>query len=204
MNPIQGRAVALSALVQAGSLCLNVAKSGILASDAMETCRESLFRFDAVTPFDIYSTGDLLAHGKQRLGQMFSQTSASDRDLLALGGQILGLARRFKTNDQAQRAVRADLFSALEAVQGLDAQAERMSALDHSCATLYQKHISPLARRIIIQGNQAHLSRQENADRIRMLLLAGLRAGVLFYQLKGSRWQLLLQRQQIRHQLNFI
>jgi CII-binding regulator of phage lambda lysogenization HflD len=37
-----------------------------------------------------------------------------------------------------------------------------------------------------------------------MLLLAGLRAGVLFYQLKGSRWQLLLQRQQIRHQLNFI
>jgi CII-binding regulator of phage lambda lysogenization HflD len=37
-----------------------------------------------------------------------------------------------------------------------------------------------------------------------MLLLAGLRAGVLFYQLKGSRWQLLMQRQQIRHQLNFI
>jgi high frequency lysogenization protein len=79
-----------------------------------------------------------------------------------------------------------------------------VSAIDHSCATLYQKHISPLARRIIIHGNPVQLKRQENADRIRMLLLAGLRAGVLFYQLKGSRWQLLMQRQQIRHQLNFI
>ena len=204
MNPIQGRALALSALVQAGSLCLNVAKSGLLASDAIETCRESLFRFDAVTPFDIYNSGDLLTHGKQRLNQMLSQPSESDRQLLSLGGQILGLARRFKINDQAQRAVRADLFSALEAAQGLSEQSDRMSALDHSCATLYQNHISPLARRIIIQGEQAHLSRQENADRIRMLLLAGLRAGVLFYQLNGSRWQLLFQRQQIRHQLNFI
>ncbi len=204
MNPIQGRTVALSALVQAGSLCLSVAKSGLLASDAVETCRESLFRFDAVTPFDIYNTGDLLAHGKHRLGQMLSQPAESDRELLALGGQILGLARRFKTNDQAQRAVRADLFSALERVQGLQEKAERLSALDHSCAALYQTHISPLARRIIIHGDPALLKRQENADRIRMLLLAGLRAGVLFYQLKGSRWQLLMQRQQIRHQLNFI
>ncbi len=80
MNPIQGRALALSALVQAGSLCLNVAKSGLLASDAIETCRESLFRFDAVTPFDIYNSGDLLTHGKQRLNQMLTSLITQRRD----------------------------------------------------------------------------------------------------------------------------
>lgn len=201
---VQGRALALAGLVQASTLCLSIAKSGLASSDATEACRGSLFKFDANSVFDIYQNGDLLTLGKKNLARLLSGPSESDRALISVSGQILRLSRRLKASDPAQYQLKAGLFAIIEDTQHVAEQATRFSIIDQRCAVLYQQHISPLAQRIVIHGSQEHLSRSENTDRIRTLLLAGTRAGFLFYQLGGSRWQLIFQRQQIRHQLNFI
>ena len=201
---VQGRVLALAGLVQASSLCLSIANSGLASSDAAQACRGSLFKFDADTVFDIYEDGDLLTLGKKNLIRLLSGPSENDRALISISGGMLRLARRLSANDTAQRQLKAGLFAIIEDTQQLHEPAARHSAIDQRCAALYQEHISPLAQRIVIRGSEAHLSRSENTDRIRALLLAGTRAGFLFYQMGGSRWQLIFQRQQIRHQLNFI
>jgi high frequency lysogenization protein len=45
----------------------------------------------------------------------------------------------------------------------------------------------------MVNGEHVHLTRKENADRIRALLLAGLRAAVLWRQSGGGRLLMLLR-----------
>ena len=46
-------------------------------------------------------------------------------------------------------------------------------------------------------GEHNYLANPANADRIRALLLAGMRSAVLWRQLGGSRWQILFKRKHI-------
>ena len=54
--------------------------------------------------------------------------------------------------------------------------------------------ISDLKPRIMVAGEQNYLLNTDTAARVRTLLLAGIRAAVLWRQLGGSKWKLLLSR----------
>ena len=64
-------------------------------------------------------------------------------------------------------------------------------------AEVYQENISRLGPRILVQGEQTHLSNPDVAARIRAALLAGIRAAVLWRQAGGSRWKLLFGRNRL-------
>jgi len=59
---------------------------------------------------------------------------------------------------------------------------------------LYESLISEIQPQIRINGNRQHLQDRTNIERIRALLLAGLRACVLWRQVGGNRWQLAFNR----------
>jgi len=61
-------------------------------------------------------------------------------------------------------------------------------------ADVYKTTVSTLQPKIIVEGEQAYLSSNANADKIRVLLLAGIRAALLWRQTGGSRLQLLFYR----------
>ena len=61
-------------------------------------------------------------------------------------------------------------------------------------AELYANTISTLGPRIMIRGDQNHLTNTENAAKMRTLLLAGIRAALLWNQAGGTRWKLLFER----------
>jgi high frequency lysogenization protein len=46
----------------------------------------------------------------------------------------------------------------------------------------------------MVNGEQQYLSNPDNVNRIRALLLAGIRAGVLWHQVGGRRWHILFNR----------
>ena len=64
-------------------------------------------------------------------------------------------------------------------------------------AGIYTDTLSTFAFRIHITGKQNYLTNINNTNKIRTLLLAGVRAAVLWRQMGGNRWQLLLSRKQI-------
>jgi high frequency lysogenization protein len=49
----------------------------------------------------------------------------------------------------------------------------------------------------MVSGESQHLSNPDQANKIRALLLAGMRSAVLWAQLGGSRWQILLWRRRL-------
>ena len=64
-------------------------------------------------------------------------------------------------------------------------------------AELYSRTISTLTPRIMVSGEHGHLANPAIAARVRAALLAGIRSAVLWRQLGGRRWQLLLRRGRI-------
>jgi high frequency lysogenization protein len=54
----------------------------------------------------------------------------------------------------------------------------------------------------MINGDPQHLSNPNVVNKIRALLLAGIRASLLWRQCGGSRWHLLLHRKKLQHEAN--
>ena len=68
----------------------------------------------------------------------------------------------------------------------------------NALATLYQDTISKLTFRIHVKGNIEFLKDPRVADSIRALLLAGIRSSLLWHQLGGRRWHLIVYKKRIR------
>ena len=64
-------------------------------------------------------------------------------------------------------------------------------------ADTYASTVSQLQPRIMVQGEPDYLNTPANANRIRALLLAGMRSAVLWRQLGGHRLKLLWTRKRI-------
>lgn len=59
---------------------------------------------------------------------------------------------------------------------------------------IYTDVVSQLHPKIMVRGSHGYLSQPSVANRIRAVLLAGIRAAFLWKQVGGSRWQLLFKR----------
>jgi high frequency lysogenization protein len=75
---------------------------------------------------------------------------------------------------------------------------------DHSVLSnldaIYKELISPLGPRIQVNGNPSCLQQTQTQHKIRALLLAGVRATVLWRQLGGKRRHLVFSRKAMIHQ----
>ncbi len=56
----------------------------------------------------------------------------------------------------------------------------------------------------MVKGEEKFLSQTNNANKIRALLLSGIRSAVLWRQVGGNRWQLLLKRKYFVSEANRI
>jgi len=64
-------------------------------------------------------------------------------------------------------------------------------------ADIYSRTISQLPPRIMVQGDPHFLQLPDNQNRIRALLLAGVRSAWLWRQVGGSRWKILFGRREL-------
>ncbi|TXH66727.1 MAG: high frequency lysogenization protein HflD [Thiothrix sp.] len=100
-----------------------------------------------------------------------------------------------------EKKLAADQTTFRSVIQGIEAAQQQLEffPLTHPnmiarLAELYSQTISKIGPRIIIKGEQQHLSNPDNAAKIRALLLAGIRSALLWRQAGGDRWKLLLTR----------
>jgi high frequency lysogenization protein len=64
-------------------------------------------------------------------------------------------------------------------------------------ADIYSRTLSTLQPRIMVRGEPLYLNNPDNQNRIRTLLLAGIRAAWLWRQVGGSRWKILFGRNRL-------
>ncbi|MBK5967710.1 MULTISPECIES: high frequency lysogenization protein HflD [Thiorhodovibrio] len=185
------RAIALAGLHQAAHCVERIANRGSVDVEAMEPCIHSLFQVDAPDTPSVYGPPGAVAIGMRALvGQITGQPSRN----LELTRYLINLLKHARTLSD-----RRDLLGKIgNGIEIADTKRHDRPLLDAellaSLATLYSDHVSTLEPRILVRGNPLYLKNSENQDRIRALLLSGIRSAILWQQLGGTRWQILFGR----------
>ena len=189
------RAVALAGVFQAASLVAQVARRGVADAQAMLATLESVFVLDPDTVEAVFGGTTSLAEGVRVMGQQLAKlTGPRDLEVTRYVIGLLHLERRLRRRTDQLRRIR-------EGIEAIRAQPGSVPATDPTVvsrlAEVYVATVSTLGPRIIVRGDPTLLARPENASRIRALLLAGIRAAVLWRQCGGTRIGLILGRQRL-------
>lgn len=183
------RAIALAGIFQATALVRDVAYKGQVAEADFAVCLRSILCLDAPDVESVYGGLSGLRRGLTLLADELR--TPREMELARYTVNLLVLERKLS----ADRALLQRMREGIEAIAGrLDHFALTHENIVAALAELYSQTISKLTPRIMVNGDPAHLNRSENADRIRALLLAGIRSAVLWRQAGGGRLTLLLRR----------
>lgn len=184
--------LALAGIYQAASLVKQIANTGTANSAQIESSIETLFRFDASSVEDVYGSIAGVGHGVKILHQHLVDRTTRDVDITKYVISLIMLEKKLSANSGM-------LDEISERLNKVESQFEFFS-LSHEntfakLGQIYKDTISTLGPKIIVSGEQPYLSNENNASKVRALLLAGIRSAVLWRQCGGSRWQFLFGRQ---------
>ena len=184
------RVIALSGALQAASLVRALALRGEADIAAMRASLASIFKIDADNAADVFGGVPNLRLGLEAL---VSQVESAQRDG-SLTRMLINIMRVEKALS-ARRDVLDALRSGIDAIAASDSARDPVDATE-PLARLYSETLSTLRPRILVEGNPRFLNNAATVDRIRALLMAAVRATVLWRQLGGSQLRLFFRHRQ--------
>lgn len=186
------RVLALAGLYQACALVQQLANQGRCDESAMDAGIASVFRIDAPSVVGVYGN---IASVRLGLRTLVSQLDESSGDM--------GVTRMAMTVMRLERSLtnRPELLDRLQqGIRTTQRQVEHFgqgsSQVTARLAELYASTLSTLRPRVMVNGNPQHLQQPTTVEKVRSNLLAAVRSAVLWRQLGGRQWQLLLYRKQ--------
>jgi high frequency lysogenization protein len=196
--------IALSAIFQAAELVSILAKTGQVDNASLQPLLESLLMVNAASTEDIYggqwdcSTNLALGRkiSRQALGK---ERSSVNPDTLRYALSLIHLENKL--------AKTPDMLSTIgqKIVQIEQKKAHYESVLHEnmlaSISGMYQDTLSKLSFRIQVQGDSRFLQQPQVANQVRAILMAGIRAAMLWRQLGGKRWHLIFKRKALLNAL---
>ena len=203
--------LALSATTQAAMLVRDLAYKGEVPATALAASVNPLLVLSAPTIGGIYTDLGGMVSGLRGLESVFSnQRTPEHNELVRYTLGMLMLRNKLMADNDMQATLRRRLQYIDPIAASTPDDEARAHGLDEDqfspqerrfqqLAKLYQDTISTLPYRIQVQGKVDSLKDEKVANRIRALLLAGIRSAVLWYQLGGRRWRLVVYRRRIQH-----
>lgn len=186
------RTIALAAVVQAATLVQHIAESGQASSTDIETLLQSLLVETAPSTEAVYGGISSLRTGIRELNQQLSKKKEQkDVILLRYVISLLHLERQLAKNPQMMDVIDRELEQVPQQVEYFgDIMSPQVIA---RFADIYHRTLSKLKPQIQVYGDPNYLQQPDNVNKVRALLLCGIRAAVLWRQKGGRRWQFLFQ-----------
>lgn len=190
--------LAFAGVCQAVGLVQEFAHKGAADRDVFATSIKSLLitRPDSVPEVFGNRPANLKSGLEKALAQLGGGSGKLDTEIGRYWINVLALSQKLTRNPQAK----SELTQRLQKIESQlplydnDILADQMIA---NFAGIYSDVISPLGTKIHVVGLQDYLVRPDIQNKIRASLLAGIRAGILWRQVGGSRWQFLFSRRKI-------
>lgn len=192
--------LALAGIFQGAALVEQVAKTGYLPPEAFKCSIESILDLNPPSTLDVYGGKlDNMRVGLEVMRDLLQPNSQKHRDTLRYGLGVLHLQKKL--------AGRRDMLGVIASrLEQVNQQAQHFSSTHDNVianlGTLYTETISTFRFRIQVNGDYNYLQQQRIANQIRALLLASIRSAILWRQVGGNRWQLLLNRKDIARQVD--
>lgn len=190
--------MALAAMCQALTLVKAVAKTTDVDQHELETMLRSVAILDAETPEDIYGGSLAALHtGYKVLLQQLGDNPNKDVEVTRYAVAVLALEKRLSKSGSNMAALGKRLEQLARQLEHFAIGDDTMLA---SLADIYIECISTLGTRIQVAGQPELLKQTHVQHKVRALLLAAVRAAVLWRQAGGSRLHLLFKRKHLVHE----
>lgn len=192
--------VALAAVAQCADAVRRLALDGSAPDDDMAVCVDALLVLDPKNMDAVFPDLRGIRSGLLALAAIFGDARIQkNADVLRYTLGMLTLRKRLDADPAMGRLMRNRLrgMAPFERPADRDGDPERAERLFERVALLYMETISTLSYRIQVQGRAGALKSDRIVNRIRTMLLAGIRAAVLWHQLGGRRWRLLVHRRRV-------
>jgi high frequency lysogenization protein len=194
MRTEKDRAIALAGVFQAALLAQQIARQGRTDETAFEQSLESIFQIDPEDVAAVYGGPAGVRLGLMTLVRQLDRPAERDLDVTRHAVTLLQLAPKLKADPPRMANLAEGIKSAAARREHYPpAHEDQVAAL----ADLYQRNVSTLGTRVLLRGEPVYLENPANQARIRAVLLAGIRAAVLWLQCGGSRWRLLFGRRSL-------
>lgn len=191
--------IALAGIIQAATLVKELANNNRSTEKHFEASIASVFKVNSLCVEDVfggqtnYVPG--LSIGLNNLCRLIDEKFVPGEDLIRYSLEIIALQGRLQRN--------AKLASVISSrIGALEPQLAHCSITDPSIidalSRIYEDTLSNMGRRIQVTGNRLYLENPYNVNKIRALLLAGVRAAMLWRQVGGKRWHIIFHRKNIR------
>lgn len=196
MTSYEQQVLALGGIFEAALQVDKLARSGQYSEGPAGCLIQSILERSPDDSLAVYGgSHHQIRGGLQALEAMLERdTAALQRDALRYSMNLIALERQLYKRD--------DMLSVLgQRLQQVESQIQHFGLLHSnvmaSLGSAYQDTLSTLRMRIQVQGDMRHLQQPDVANRIRALLLAGIRSARLWRQVGGHRWQLLVSRRKL-------
>ncbi|MDG2365603.1 MAG: high frequency lysogenization protein HflD [Methylococcaceae bacterium] len=195
LNTTRNQVIALAGLTQAVYQVKKIATTGMAEQTPFESSISSILKIDAKNVEDIYGGLPGISSGLNQLQRQLTGAEPPDSEQGRYAAAIIFLEKQLSKNTPMLSDIRAG-------IELSQTQAEALGPTHNTVLTslgdLYHTTVSTLNPRILVNGEQNHLSNIENIHKIRSLLLAGIRSALLWRQCGGRRWKFLLCRGKIQ------
>jgi len=193
------RTLALAGIYQAAVLVDQTARSGNCDSAALEATIGSTLRVDAPDVPTLFGGAAGVALGLRTLATHLRSDNSRNAQISRYVVSLLHLERRLAKQPGMDQKIAAGINTVQRQAEHFHATHPTVIA---ALANLYEETFSTLRFRINVSGEQSHLSVPDNVNKVRALLLSGIRAAVLYRQCGGRAWTLILNRRHIRSAAN--
>ena len=190
---MKDRALALAGLMQAVKLVARCANEGPGDAPGLDASLASVFRLDAEDAESVFGNASQLEPG---LRALIAHLDGGARDPIAsrIAVTVLHVERKLSANRAMLQAIQTGLLEAARQREHFGISHPTVIA---RLADLYATTISTLSPRVLVQGNPVQLAQPAVVAQIRALLMAAVRSAVLWRQMGGSYWDLLMRRRSI-------
>ncbi|OYV26357.1 MAG: lysogenization regulator HflD [Halothiobacillus sp. 20-54-6] len=189
MNTIEDQSIAIAGILQCCRLIHQLAYMGKVEHEhALATNIRSLFSFDPKDTADTFGGVPELNLGLKLLSGADRQPS--DTEMIRYAVNLINVTKVFLNEPEMVKKV----FARLETLKPSLTEHGVDDGLMTDLNQLYRETISNLPVRIVINGEKRFLEEPRVSNQIRSLLLAAIRATVLWRQVGGNRWSLVLRR----------
>ncbi len=195
MTSLKDRTLGLAGVFQAASLVKQLARTGRVPESFFRSSIDSLFKIDAIDAEDVFGGINNVKLGLQELTHLFmNNQNAKDADIARYALSLLHLERKLAKEAAMKKMLQAGINRALQQSKHFGTTHENVMA---NLASIYTDTLSTFKFRIYVTGEPIYLNQNQTMNKIRSLLLAGIRSAVLWQQMGGRRWQLLFARNTI-------
>ncbi len=193
--------IALAGIAQAAALVQQLATTGKADVNALEVSIGSLLKLDSRSVINVFDDLTGIEVGLKQLQQQVTGYNIKNREQARYAASLVFLERQLVKQPDMLKIIKQGIERVQLQTQHFELTHENILA---NLGDIYSNSLSNIKPRIMVNGDSQFLERPLIVNKIRALLLAGVRSALLWRQCGGTRWKFIFYRGKLQTEVKFL